>query len=259
MTRGRFGWLCGNLRSSLAKKRARIPPEVKLAISLRYLAGGSLDIREMWGIRTATFFQILDEVIPAAKIQIVSAWKKSWKWTDGQKIEHLREIGEGFGFAALSGVVFGGCIGCIDGLCLKIIRPALGGKFPEIPNPANFFNRKGFYALTMQGVCDAQRQQLRSVSIICPGRVHDSLAHACSTLAPQIRDKKIPSEMLLNGDDAYSCSEQMVTPYPGKGLSIEKDGFDFHQSKVLITVECAFGMLHARWGVLWKPISLRLD
>lgn len=142
MTRGRFGWLCGNLRSTLAKKRARIPPEVKLAISLRYLAGGSLDIREMWGIRTATFFQILDEVIPAAKIQIVSAWKKSWKWTDGQKIEHLREIGEGFGFAALSGVVFGGCIGCIDGLCLKIIRPALGGKFQRYLTQLIFSSEK---------------------------------------------------------------------------------------------------------------------
>ena len=41
VTRGRFGWLCGNLRSTLAKKRARISPEVTLAISLRYLAGGS--------------------------------------------------------------------------------------------------------------------------------------------------------------------------------------------------------------------------
>ena len=56
--------------------------------------------------------------------------------------------------------------------------------------------------------------------------------------------------MLLNGDDAYSCSEQMVTPYPGKRLSIDKDGFNFHQSKIHITVECAFGMMHARWGVL---------
>ena len=159
MARGRVVWLCDNPRSKLAKKRARISPEVKLAITLCYLAGGSyLDIREMWGIRTATFFKILDEVIPAvAAIRDPDciSLEEILEMDDEQKREHLREIGEGF--AAQSGGVFGGCIGCIDGLCLKIIRPALGESFPKVPNPAKFFNRKGFYALTMQGVCDGQR------------------------------------------------------------------------------------------------------
>ena len=63
----------------------------------------------------------------------------------------------------------------------------------------------------------------------------------------------------MNGDDAYACHEQMVTPYPGKGLSIDKDGFNFYQSKVRISVACVFGMLHARCGILWKPTSIRLD
>ena len=65
--------------------------------------------------------------------------------------------------------------------------------------------------------------------------------------------------MFLNGDDAYACDEQMVTPYLGRGLSVGKDSFNFYQSRVRINIECAFGMLHARWGILWKPIRIRLD
>jgi hypothetical protein len=36
-----------------------------MAITLHYLAGGEyLDIREMWGIRTQTFYTIIEHVIP---------------------------------------------------------------------------------------------------------------------------------------------------------------------------------------------------
>ena len=51
----------------------------------------------------------------------------------------------------------------------------------------------------------------------------------------------------------------MVTPYPGRGLSVEKNSFNFYQSRVRINIKCAFGMLHARWGILWKLIRIRLD
>jgi hypothetical protein len=74
-----------------------------------------------------------------------------------------------------------------------------------------------------------------------------------------LRDGKLPAGRFINGDDAYACSEQVVTPYPGKNQSADRDGFNFWQSRVRIEIECAFGLLHARWGVLWRPIQLSTD
>ena len=34
-----------------------------------------------------------------------------------------------------------------------------------------------------------------------------------------------------NGDDAYACSDHMVTPYPGRKQSADRDGFNYWQSK----------------------------
>lgn len=44
----------------------------------------------------------------------------------------------------------------------------------------------------------------------------------------------------------------------GRGLSVDKDAFNYWQSRMRINIECAFGILHARWGVLWRPIELNI-
>ena len=84
---------------------------------------------------------------------------------DAPKNEHLSAISKEF--ACLANGLFVGCIWCIDGLCIRIQRP------PEskVSNPARCYNRKGFFALSMQGVCDARRR-IRSASVICPGNLH---------------------------------------------------------------------------------------
>ena len=108
------------------------------------------------------------------------------------------------GFDALISGVFEGCVGCMHGLCIEIPRPFTGTTLPRVLNPSKIYNRKGFYALSMQGVCDAKRR-IRSATIMCPGSVHDSLAYACSTLAFLIHEGNIPQGVFLNGNDAYAC------------------------------------------------------
>ena len=92
--------------------------------------------------------------------------------------------------------------------------------------------------------------RIRSATIICPGSVHDSLAYACSTLAFVIHEGNLPQGLFLNGDNEYACDKQMVTPYPGRGINVENGLFNFYLSRVRINIECEFGMLHARWGIL---------
>ena len=64
----------------------------------------------------------------------------------------------------------------------------------------------------------------------------------------------------LVGDDAYSASEQMLTPFPGshKWKSPE-DCYNFHQSSTRIRIEMAFGRLVQRFGILWRPLGCKLD
>ena len=33
------------------------------------------------------------------------------------------------------------------------------------------------------------------------------------------------------------------------------DNYDFYQSSNRMAIECAFGILVRRWGLLWRPLS----
>jgi hypothetical protein len=45
----------------------------------------------------------------------------------------------------------------------------------------------------------------------------------------------------------------MATPYSATSGG-SKDAYNFYQSQLQIRIECAFGMLVHRWGILRKPI-----
>jgi hypothetical protein len=66
----------------------------------------------------------------------------------------------------------------------------------------------------------------------------------------------MPSEYFLVGDDAYAAGAQMVVPYPGAHTFQDSyDNFNFYQSSTRINIECAFGQLVRRWGILWKKME----
>ena len=39
----------------------------------------------------------------------------------------------------------------------------------------------------------------------------------------------------------------------------EDDDFDYYQSSARMPIECAFGILVRRWGILWRPLEMRFD
>ncbi|EJK74099.1 hypothetical protein THAOC_04245 [Thalassiosira oceanica] len=57
----------------------------------------------------------------------------------------------------------------------------------------------------------------------------------------------------LFGDNAYVQSPYMVVPWRKVGAGA-KDAYNFYQSQLRINIECAFGMLVHRWGMLRKPV-----
>ena len=70
---------------------------------------------------------------------------------------------------------------------------------------------------------------------------------------------KLPDGYYILGDAAYPLSDHLLTPYPGQGLSPEKDSFNFHLSQLRVKVEQSFGILVQRWRILWRPLRVAFD
>ena len=133
------------------------------------------------------------------------------------------------GFAARSGNVLRTVIGAIDGLLVPITYP--GKEW----NARKYRCRKGFWALNVQAVVDAQSRFLYA-SIIAPGASHDSYAYKSSSLFEKITSVAAqhlqPHGFTLIGDDAYavptsarsSSSRTGVDQAPGTRSSANSPG-----------------------------------
>ena len=61
------------------------------------------------------------------------------------------------------------------------------------------------------------------------------------------------------GDSAYLLQSFLLTPYDNALHGTDEDNYNFFHSSSCISVECAFGEIDLRWGILWKELELSLD
>ena len=105
----------------------------------------------------------------------------------------------------------------------------------------------------MQGVCDVKGRFL-DVSIGHPGSTSDYLAFVTSHVNSLFEKPGfLAPGLVICGDNAYVTNNYVVTPHKNVGKG-SKDAFNFYHSQVRIRIECAFGMLVHRWGILRKPM-----
>lgn len=252
MEKDRFADLCEKIRPDVkvsdAHKSNAVPPEICLAATLRCVAGGHRhDISDKFGFRSgSTFYRIFDKTLLAIDKHLDFP---SFFGTAEEMDARER------GFAAKSRFCVRGCIGAIDGLAIKIEKP-MPWDAPAEP----YKNRKGFYALNLQAICDANRRFLW-FSLVGSGGQHDSLAFQGSQLYLLLEEGMLDSgndnvhPRFISADNAYACTVYMITPYPGQvGDDDFKDDFNYYLSKMRIEIECAFGMLVNRFGILWKKL-----
>jgi hypothetical protein len=213
-----------------------IPIELQLSMTLRYLAGGAVvDIIDLHGVAYSTFYTCLWRTLEA----LDKAFKLSFDVTDNTEMANLEE-----GFAQLTGHVLRGIVGALDGLAIKIQKPWV----QEVPDPMAFFNRKGFFAVNVQAICDSNRRFKWYAASTC-GSTHDATAFSATRLMQRLHNGCMDNQWSIAADEAYAASRHVITPYSGRGLPIEKDSFNFYQSRCRINIECSFGMLVRRWGV----------
>jgi DDE superfamily endonuclease len=101
------------------------------------------------------------------------------------------------------------------------------------------------------------------MSAMAVGSTHDSLAFSLSKLGIELDKGGLPDVYSIAADAVYECSNCILSPWsehqvkdPEHGVA--RDAFKYYQSSSRVHVQQAFGILFARFGILWRPLRFKL-
>ena len=153
-------------------------------------------------------------------------------------------------------------VAAIDGSHIPIVAPKV--------NHEDYFNRKHFYSVLVQGIVDSSGLFL-SVTAGFPGSLHDARMLRLTNVYWAAEDETIlmePTKSLRGtvvrpivvGDTAYPNRTWLIRPFKQTGrLSPEKVRFNKEVAKARIVVEHAYGYTKGRWRVLQKRLDEDTD
>jgi hypothetical protein len=180
-----FRGVCERIAPHLVKRSkhastlrgGRIEERVKLAVALRYLAGGSyLDIALCHGVAPNSVSKVVRQVVDALLLEYgcdESVGLSVDKFGDTKWLKQTEAT-----FAAKNAGLVRGCVGAIDGMAVKIVKPSKS----EVEAPRHYFNRKGLFAIVLQAACDGNRK-FTGASSLGVGSTHDSTCFGWSNLS----------------------------------------------------------------------------
>jgi hypothetical protein len=234
----------------------------KICIALR-VAGGATAVDAAWGFGVAmtTVKRIFLRFIIALTRSRIGAIEYP---TSQAKLQTVADEfqAQTYGDKAQ---YYHGCGGAGDGLAIRIKPVSLR----ECPNPLAYINRKGFYSLNLQSINDS-RMRFLYVNLETQGSTHDSTAFFATEFSKQFLDANTNPPLDRHGrafwlalDDAYGQhNSRIVVPWPGRNLIMTapyKDSFNYHFSGgYRNTAERTYGILIARFGILWRPLDYDL-
>ncbi|XP_062509166.1 uncharacterized protein LOC134185402 [Corticium candelabrum] len=134
------------------------------------------------------------------------------------------------------------CAGAIDESHIPVSPPAL--------NHTDYYNRKGWYSVILQGVID-HRFLFHEINIGWPGSVHKVLTN--SALFKKAENGSILTEhqrmingcnipVFLIGNSAYPLKKWLLKPFADNDrITAQQRNFNYQFSRTRIVVEKAFG------------------
>ncbi|XP_050516925.1 putative nuclease HARBI1 [Diabrotica virgifera virgifera] len=134
-----------------------------------------------------------------------------------------------------------GVIGAIDGCHIPIKQPD--------GNAVDFYNRKGFHSIILQGVCD-ERGVFIDTTIGQPGRMHDARVFRLSDVYASLTRQNpiLPQNLHLIGDSAYPLMNNLMKPYQDNGhLTPVQINYNTKLSSIRSVIERAFGLLKVKF------------
>lgn len=223
--------------------RKALPPGLRLAITLRYLATGdsykSLHYHFRVGHITvgqivsetceAIVQEYMEELIPCPKTP--EEWKAvSAKFSKRWNFHHT--------------------IGALDGKHVAMRCPNNGG--------SKWYNYKGFHSLVMLALVDADYRFLY-IDVGASGCGSDGGIFDKTPIRQALEEQTlglpdpetlpggdVPVPYFIVGDDAFPLRTWMMKPYPQRGLSREKRLFNYRLSRARRVVENAFAIVSSR-------------
>ena len=146
-----------------------------------------------------------------------------------------------------------GCVACLDGYLLQKQTPSS----EESGNVKAYFSgHYQTYGINIQAACD-HRCRFLDVTVAAPGGVNDISAFRKTNLHQMIDE--FPAGKFIIGDNAYVCSEHLLTPFAGDDKKIpKKDAYNFYINQLRIKIEQAFGAMTAKWKILKHPLQMKL-
>lgn len=183
-----------------------IPMPTKLALALRYWAGGTaLDYGDTpRHVSRSSFYRAVEQVRDVILSPLcLPDIEDREQWKDD---EFLRRMSAGFEAARPLNPLAQHCVGCLDGLAVKIERPK------NVSSERSYRNRKNFYSVNVQAICDAKRR-FTHLSVITPGGTHDSMAFSL-TDAYNYLCEGLPLPYFVACDEAYPSHGSLICPLP---------------------------------------------
>lgn len=230
----------------------------QVAIAI-YFLGSSAEYRtigNLFGVSTSTVCKVVHKVCEAIAENLL---EKYVSFPTGNNLKNVIQ-----GYEGIWG--FPNCGGAIDGCHIPI-------KAPENSH-GDYLNRKGWYSLILQGVCDYM-YVFTDINIGWPGRVHDARVFANSeifhkgengTLFPNWTKKIVLQRgetdlpVTIIADPAYPLKPWIMKPYSGRGnLTAAQVRFNYRLSRARMTIENSFGRLKGRWRCLQKRLEVDVE
>lgn len=161
--------------------------------------------------------------------------------------EKWRNIADGFKYRAN----FPYCLGAIDGKHIRLKKPRKTGY--------SYYNYKKYFSMILLATCDSN-YMLTFVDIGSYGRCSHCTIFDESVLYKKLQQKTLNIPPPVNsmpyvfvGDEAFSISENVMRPYAGRQLSVEKKVFNYRLSRARRFIECSFGILANKCRIFHRP------
>lgn len=232
--------------AAVSRSGKPIPIQAVLACALRFFAGGDPhDLKLIYCMSKTQVMRCVWRVVDAINLRL-----------DNMKfpiddLGAMNELERDFA-AATRGGFWRGQAGAIDGVHFRMKCPPASA----VKDPMRYYvARKQEFALLAIAICDYKRR-FTWAEISHASCTHDSTAWAATKLGQRVEKGDLPKGFFLNGDAAFALSPWMIVPSTGDA---SLDDFDFYQSSNRMAIECAFGILVRRWGVLWRPLSMEFS
>ena len=236
-------------RSKGWNSQAVVEPEVRLAVTLRYLSGGQvIDLRLIYCISTNECYVSIWRTVDAINKHLSPEDPLSQTGCYGDP-EKMATIERDFRAASPDQTNVGNC-GAMDGLGIKQRNPGVA-----VSNPNRYWvERKSAFCILCISICDQLRRFLWWDMSKVP-QTHDSMAFKSTRLGQAIANGELTHprfQPFINADAAFSAGPNLVVP-------VGDNDFDFYQSSARMPTECCYGILIRRFGIMWRPLAMRFD